>query len=61
MQAQPGPQPQPAAPTPEDGTLKLQADLAVVFEDLLQCVRRAEANWRFDDLLDVRAAAEGWT
>jgi hypothetical protein len=28
-------------------------DLNLQFEDLLVTVWRAEANWRFDDLLDV--------
>ena len=55
-------QPQPALPAPkaEDGTLKLKADLASVFEDLLRCVWEAEANWRWNDRLDLQALIEGW-
>lgn len=29
-------------------------------DDLLETVRQAEANWRFDDLLDLVARREGW-
>jgi hypothetical protein len=38
----------------------LRQALGSQLDELLNAVRQAEANWRFDDLLDVVARREGW-
>ncbi len=43
------PSPRPPAGAPSAAAIDLQAQLA----DLLGSVAQAEANWRFDDRLDV--------
>jgi hypothetical protein len=39
---------------------ELREVLASELDGLLDAVRDAEDNWRFDDLLDVVARREGW-
>ena len=42
---------QASSDRPADGV----PDLRTQWEDLIETVRRAEANWRFDDRLDLAA------
>lgn len=41
-------------------TSALREALASELDGLLEVVRHAEDNWRFDDLLDIVARREGW-